>query len=95
MKRNQLKAIFGVAAAALMLSACSKDPAGTGGEANPTEVVELNPAEGGGLQLGEGQQADPTETAAPTEGDTEKPEEVFLNTGMLEIASSINKNIPV
>ena len=26
---------------------------------------------------------------------TEKPEEVFLNTGMLEIAYSINKNIPV
>ena len=91
MKRNQLKAIFGIAAATLMLSACSgKEPTGSGEGANPTEVVDLTPAEGNGVQLGEGQSADPTETAEPTEaGDTEKPEEVPAGMYRSELTNEI------
>ncbi len=90
MKRNQLKAIFGVAAAALMLSACGKEPVSSGEGANPTEVVVLNPAQGNGVQLGDGQPADPTETAEPTEaGDTDKPEEVPAGMYRSELTNEI------
>ena len=90
MKRNQLKAIFGIAAATLMLSACGKEPVSSGEGANPTEVVTLNPAQGNGVQLGDGQPADPTEAAAPTEaGDTEKPEEVPAGMYRSELTNEI------